>query len=215
MIDLSKQLKDNSVVMDMGGGTGWLSAYISRIDKVKQIYIVDTDRFYLNEMLPQMLKLMDGDVRKIRPVEGFFNPIMLPDKSLDAVFICSSIHHADNIEQLMVEIRRVLKDDGIFYILNETPLTSLGYLVQLLKYFVIYFKDAVLKKYKALSPSVFSGGMLYDPQLGDRSYPLWYWKRAIDNAGFVITEDIDTGLATLKGSKGTGLVHFICKINKK
>ena len=62
-----------------------------------------------------------------------------------------------------------------------------------------------------MSPAVSSSGYLYDPKLGDRDYPRWYWERALAVSGFSIESVMDTGLPTLKGRKGRPLIHFICR----
>jgi hypothetical protein len=52
---------------------------------------------------------------------------------------------------------------------------------------------------------------MYDPNLGDINYPSWYWREAIKSAGFELTEEKNTNMPTVKGTKMTGLTHFVCK----
>lgn len=72
--------------------------------------------------------------------------------------------------------------------------------------------NSIFCRYKAVAPYISSSGYLYDPYLCDKTYPIWYWKRAIYNAGFVLEAVINTGLATMKNdTKGSKLTHFICQ----
>ncbi|MDH4186709.1 MAG: hypothetical protein OEV08_06910, partial [Nitrospira sp.] len=89
--------------------------------------------------------------------------------------------------------------------------SGIRHVLSLGKAFIKIFLNAALHRYKPISPSISSSGYLYDPILGDRDYPLWYWKEAIHRSGFAIVECIDTGLATVKNVKGRSLVHFVCR----
>ena len=71
-------------------------------------------------------------------------------------------------------------------------------------------RDLLIQSYRASSPSISASGYLYDPSLGDRDYPRWYWKKALQAAGFNLQSVINTGLPTVKGSKGRSLIHYVC-----
>jgi hypothetical protein len=82
----------------------------------------------------------------------------------------------------------------------------------MIKQFIVMMKNTMLHKYKSTSQHISSSGFLYDPALGDRAYPFWYWEKAIISAGFPVFKTIDTKLVTVKAKKnGITLVHFICK----
>ena len=104
-----------------------------------------------------------------------------------------------------------MKDDGYLFILNETPLSNLRYLLIMIKRFIRIYIDTIFKNYRSKSPSISSNGILYDPILGDRIYPLWYWLKAIRMSDLSLSESINTRLPTVKGEKGIKLRHFICK----
>lgn len=210
MIDWDRYIKSNTIVLDLGGGTGWLSAYLSKHDKVDKIYNLDSSRFFLYEMMPGIVELMMGKIEKIVPIEGLFSPLLFDDCSLDIVVVASSLHHAENLESLLKEIHRVLKKEGSLFILNETPYSSVKYMTSLIKAFISISGNTLLHRYKPVSQNISSSGFLYDPYLNDKAYALWYWKQAIARAGFSMVELIQTHLPTLKNSKGLGLAHFIC-----
>jgi ubiquinone/menaquinone biosynthesis C-methylase UbiE len=211
LVDWNKYLEKDATILDLGGGIGWLSAFLSRFENVSKIYLLDSSRHFLQNMVPSIVSIMSGKIDKIVTIEALFSPLFFEEKSLDMVVICSTLHHADNIASLLLEIKRVLKDDGVLLILNETPASYLSYAFSMVKQFLKIITNTLACRYKSVSPTISSSGFLYDPRLYDKSYPLWYWKKAIDSAGFSSVSVIDTGLATVKDDKnGVSLKHFIC-----
>lgn len=211
MVNWDLYLKEKSVVLDIGGGVGWLSAFISKFAKVEKVILVDYNKYYLTEMAPRIISLMQGRQEKVLLVEGFFTPLLNEDASVDMVLICSSLHHAENLVYLLKEASRVLKKDGLLFVLNETPESTMLFIFNLFKQFIFIFRDVLLRKFRPISVSISSGGIIYDPILHDKTYPLWYFKEAIHTSGFSLVELIKTGLPTLKNKKGPELVHFVCR----
>lgn len=210
-IDWNAALPPGAVCLDLGAGTGWLSSYLSKVPHVGKIYAVDSSRASLTTLFSGMQALMGADKSKIEPIEGFFSPLLLEDKSLDAVVASSSLHHAEHLEGVMREVRRVLKDEGTLFIVNELPLHDLGYLYVLAKAFAAILFRTIFRRYRSVSRAISSSGVLDDPYLGDRRYPYWYWRKAIEAAGFRIDRVLRTGLATRKNKpRDIELVHFIC-----
>jgi SAM-dependent methyltransferase len=214
-IDLDKYITvEESTVLDLGGGTGWLSAFISTHKKVKKIFLLDSSHFFLNKMFPEITRLMGGIKEKITPVEALFCPILLDDESLDVVVASSSIHHAENLEDVLKEIHRVLKKGGKLLIFNETPNSKYGYVWFLVKKFLQIMKASLSSTYLNTSIFISSSGSLTDPYLGDKNYPMWYWEKAINKASLALVEVIDSHLFPLKSdTKGPSLVHFVCVKN--
>lgn len=210
-IDWDKYLPAQAVVIDIGGGTGWLSGYISKYQQVKEIQLIDSSLYFLDKMVPKMIQLIGGNKDKIKIVEGFFSPLLLADESVDIALICSSMHHADNISKLLIEIKRVLKKGGYLFILNETPYGNFTYLTAIIKQMLIIIRDIIFHRFKSVSTSISSNGFLYDPYLNDKAYPLWYWQKAIVKSGFLLSDVVKTGLSTLKKEKGIMLTNFICR----
>lgn len=211
IIDWEKYLVNDAKIIDIGSGGGWLSAYLSKFDFVKSIIALDTSKNYLYHIMPDVIKIMDGHTNKIQPIEGLFTPLLLDNGSLDMVVASAALHHADNLESVLKEIRSKLKEGGILVILNETPSGQLRYIARLSLAFAKILKNTMLFKYRTLSPEISSSGFKYDPYLGDRSYPVWFWEEAIRLSGFKLIEFIDSGLFTVKGTKNQSLKHFICK----
>ena len=133
------------------------------------------------------------------------------DESIDMVVSSSALHHADNLEAVLTEIYRVLNKGGYFIILNETPFSNFRYIISLIKYSMSFFISTLKKKYTSLSANISANSILYDPYLGDKSIPKWYWKKCIMNAGFKILELNETKFTPNKGQKkGIKLTNIIC-----
>jgi SAM-dependent methyltransferase len=211
MVPWEDYLPLSSKVCDMGCGGGWLTAMLSRVDSVETIYALDSSQHFLQNLLPQVMALMKGNQVKLVEIEGLFQPMLFEDAHLDAVVASSALHHADNLESVLKEIRRTLKPGGLLFVLNETPVSGYRHLLSVLAASVRTLRDLSLQRYRPASPSVSASGYLYDPALGDRDYPIWYWKQALRASGFVIESVIDTGMPTVKGRKGRSLIHFVCR----
>ncbi|OGS03937.1 MAG: hypothetical protein A2204_01205 [Elusimicrobia bacterium RIFOXYA1_FULL_47_7] len=210
-IDYSAYLKPGAKVLDLAGGPGWLSAFLSTKPYIEKIFILDSSKYFLANMVPELTKLMGGNINKVECIEGLFVPLFFNDNSLDAIFVSSSLHHADNLHDTLKEIKRVLKPSGTLFILNETPPSYLRYIYILIKAFAIILKDSLIKKYKKNSPHISSSGYKYDFALGDIYYPQWYWENAILSSGLIFEKKINTKLLTHKKEKnGLYLTHFIC-----
>lgn len=210
-LDWNTLLRNAEIVLDLGCGGGWLSSRLSLVDGIRKIYALDASRGFLNNLLPGVVQRMGGNMERIEPIEGLFTPLLFPDASLDVIVASSVMHHSDNLATLLRECRAKLKQGGRLLILNETPYSGLRHILSTSKGFLNIIANLTLCKYMEQSPSISSSGYFYDPSLGDRDYPLWYWREAITRSGFHIEQIIDTGLSTIKGKPGRSLKHFICQ----
>ena len=212
-IDFSSFLSPGAKVLDLGCGGGWLGALISKIEAVETIYALDSSTYFLRVIAPDVLALMNACSEKFMLIEGLFSPLLFEDSTLDLVVCSSALHHADALQPILEEIHRTLKSGGYLIILNETPRPGGRYLLSAFVASLRILKDLMLQTYHALSPSISSSSYLYDPVLGDRDYPRWYWEKSLNMSGFNLESIIDTGLTTLKGGHGRSLIHFICRAN--
>ncbi|WP_426668527.1 class I SAM-dependent methyltransferase [Mucilaginibacter sp. McL0603] len=210
-LDWDKYLFENSTVLDIGCGGGWLTGYLSANKKISKLMAIDSSINYLETFLPVVVDQMGGDISKIRSVQGFFSPVLLESNSVDTIVISSALHHAEGISGVLQEYKRVLKPNGFLLILNETPAAHLKYLFSISRAFIGIFCSSLFKNYREHVKKISAGGFLYDPYLGDVDYPEWYWKKTIENAGFTLVDVHNTQLATVVNSKGRSLKHFICR----
>ncbi|MCW8899134.1 MAG: methyltransferase domain-containing protein [Gammaproteobacteria bacterium] len=213
MLDWDHYLPTNASLLDLGCGIGWVSAYLSKNKNVSQITCVDSSKYFVNDLLPNVFQYMDANLEKTTSVEGFFSPILLEDDSIDGVVICASIHHADNMEEVLRECYRVLKPGGRLYILNEDPRTAWKYLMLSFRCFIKILWHIIFKKYKSISLSMSYSNILIDPDLGDRAYPVWVMMDMLKASGFKDVVKVDSGYRHSKTSThadNTPLTHFIC-----
>jgi SAM-dependent methyltransferase len=210
-LDWSKYINDNSIILDIGCGGGWLSAYLSKNERVKKIYSIDSSMNYLDNFLPESIRLAGGVSEKIEACQGLFTPLILQSSSVDLIVISSALHHADNIGSVLSDFYRVLKPNGRLLVLNETPIGSYRYIYEISKAFVKIILQSALQRYSSYVQKVSAGGFLNDPYLGDVDYPDWYWKKAIAVNGFELIDHIDSKLTTVAGYPGRTLQHFICQ----
>jgi SAM-dependent methyltransferase len=210
-LDWDSFLKDDSIVLDVACGGGWLTAYLSKSNLIKRIYAIDSSKNYLLNFLPTISVLMGGDMKKISTVQGLFTPILMDSDSVDLIVISSAAHHANNLGELFDEFYRVLKKDGYLLILNETPTSNFRFLLSFSKAFYKMVTKIVFQKFIRNSASISASGFKYDPILGDIDYPLWYWRQAIIESKFQLLDIVNSNLATVVNKPGRILKHFICR----
>jgi ubiquinone/menaquinone biosynthesis C-methylase UbiE len=192
-------------VLDLGAGTGWLSAFLSTFPNVEQIDTLDSDRNNLEVMLPQIIERMKGDTSKIHPVLGLFSPLLVPDQQYGLIVASSSIHHAPDLFDIMRELRRVIKPDGVIILLNELPRTFDGYIDYMLHLFYLMLDRVTKKSMTKYEEKISASGILYDPKLGDIAYASYQYGIAINSAGLEYTI-VDTG----QKINELPLMHFVC-----
>ena len=210
-IDWDGLLVNQSTVVDLGCGGGWLTAFLSRNEKVARIIAIDSSSNYLKNFLPGVIALSAGDPLKVEAIQGMFTPLLLPSDCVDTVVMSSAIHHADSPQAVLEEILRVLKPSGSLVLLNECPVGNLRFLARSAKAHARIFLTTLQRKYTRHTQRLSTGAFLYDPYLGDVDYPMWYWEKAIASAGLTLKQIIDTGMPTVVGSQGRSLQHFICR----
>jgi len=211
LIAWDQYLRAPCQILDLGCGGGWLAGYLATLRSTDKIYALDTCQRMLSDMLPHVVKLLGGNPEKIVSIEALFTPLLFSDGSLDVVVASSSLHHANTLEDVLKEIRRVTKTNGMLFILNETPRSGLRYIGSITLAFAKMIIKMMVRSYEPSSPSISASGYLYDSYLGDKSYPQWYWEEAIRRSGFSIVEIMDTGLTPMKGLRGPSLTHFVCQ----
>jgi ubiquinone/menaquinone biosynthesis C-methylase UbiE len=97
-------LNQDSIVADIGSGTGMLTAHF--VDKVKQIYAVEPN--------PDMRAIAINNLQQYREfvsVDGLADATTLPDHSVDLIVVGRAIHWF-NSETTKTEFSRILKPNG-------------------------------------------------------------------------------------------------------
>jgi SAM-dependent methyltransferase len=203
-------------VLDLGCGTGWLSALLSRFDQIESIIALDADSHNLEAMLPEVCHALGADLSKVRPTRGLFQPLPFEDGELDLVVASSAVHHAQDIISLFLELRRVVKDDGLIIALNETPTPNWTHLARMGRSSLRMIAENITGRIRRFGPRVSSLGLLYDPYLGDVAYSRKHWDFIFRSSGLTHREHV-TPYYPYKGkdSQSVRLTHFICRKSAK
>ena len=103
----SIELKHDYVAADLGCGSGFFSLPLSR--KVKKVYGIDIQKEML-EFLEQ--KIHQQKISNIKPLLSEENEIPLENHSVDLLISVNTLHEFRDREQMIGEMRRVLRPEG-------------------------------------------------------------------------------------------------------
>jgi ubiquinone/menaquinone biosynthesis C-methylase UbiE len=106
-------------ILEIGAGSAWLSALISKMPGVRKVYALDISEKLLKEVAGRVISSLAGDKNKIELVVADFNNLPFGDSRFDAVVCDASLHHAADLARLLKEIKRVLKKDGFIAAVRE------------------------------------------------------------------------------------------------
>ncbi len=112
-------------VIDVGAGTCFLSAKLSRLPEVEKVFAVDLSEKFLTSTGARVLEHFGAAMEKMTFVATDFNEIPLPAASVDTAFIFAAIHHSLSPIKTLQEVARVLKPGGTLLIL-ENPKSVIG-----------------------------------------------------------------------------------------
>jgi SAM-dependent methyltransferase len=101
-------------VMEIGAGTGWCSAHLSRRPDVERVFAVDYDRYAVHELMPRVFGYANARNEIISRVFGSFNHMPQVHGQIDLVVSIGAIHHSENLMATLKEVYRVLKPGGYF-----------------------------------------------------------------------------------------------------
>lgn len=95
-------------VLDAGAGTGRIS--LKLFDADAQVTALDIS--------PEMLAILKSKNASIETAEGDIEHMPFEDDTFDMIFSSLTLIHLKKIDQFMDECYRVLKDDGLFILVN-------------------------------------------------------------------------------------------------
>lgn len=132
--ELDKYHFNNKKILEIGAGK---SEFLSLFDKNNEVTALDISPILLRE-----------NKGKVKLVVGDAENLPFPDESFDFVYLVGVLHHLEDQNKALKEIKRVLKDSGQFF-LSEPTKRSLNWSYYLIRRLGI--KILGLKKFKKMS----------------------------------------------------------------
>ena len=110
----------NGVGIDLGSGVGAVSSVVAKKKEVERIYSVELTENCVRLCQPIIKKkILDSKYNKVISVMGDFDNIQLEDNRLDFAISWDSMHHSINLPKTLKEVRRVLKPNGYFVVVDR------------------------------------------------------------------------------------------------
>ncbi len=106
-------------LLEIGAGGAWLSAELSKLPKVVEVFATDFSPRLLKEQAPQVFAVLNANCAKITRMPGDFHKLDFPSNHFDFVVSSAVLHDAANIVQVLREAKRVLKPGGRFVAIRE------------------------------------------------------------------------------------------------
>jgi ubiquinone/menaquinone biosynthesis C-methylase UbiE len=118
-VELVFNKKISGRIIEVGAGTGWFSALMSKEEQIKEVYALDYDKYSVEKLFPLVFKNLEADTSKITSVLGSYNKMECEDNFFDYVISIGAIHHSENLTATFKEAYRVLKPGGILVALEH------------------------------------------------------------------------------------------------
>jgi len=106
-------------ILEIGAGAGWLSAELSKLPRVVEVFATDFSTKVLQEHAPRVFSLLNAHTSKIIRTPGDFHKLDFPSNYFDFVVSSAALQHATNPVQVLREVKRVLKRGGRFVAIRE------------------------------------------------------------------------------------------------
>lgn len=110
-------------ILELGAGSCWCAAELSKLRALQQIYALDFSRILLTKVAPHIMKYLNADMTKITRVKGDFYDLSYFDEGyFDFVIYDATLHHAAFPQKTLREACRILKKDGCIICIREPVL---------------------------------------------------------------------------------------------
>jgi SAM-dependent methyltransferase len=166
--------------IDVAAGVLWLLPLLFRIIKPDHVTCLEYSAHRLLKLGPEVLKRNGVPLAKVTLALGSFYDIKAPAGSMDFAVLCQAFHHADHPDQLIEQIAKVLKPDGVIIILGEDAVdwAFKHDLLHAIRYVAYRFLPAAFRRSFLHSPYGAPRSLIArsqdifppDPVLGDHAY---------------------------------------------
>lgn len=129
---VQRYLPHNATVLEVGAGSAWLSALLSRDTRVRRVIVTEIDARRLALAQEYFAPALDAHREKmVFRQHDFHNLESVADRSVDVVVVDAALHHTDTPVALLQELRRILAPGGRLLAIREPVLPLLPGLQQL------------------------------------------------------------------------------------
>ncbi len=166
--------------IDVAAGVLWLLPSLFRIVNPDHVTCVEYSAHRLLKHGPEVLKKNRVPLAKVTLALGSFYDIKAPSGSMDFAVLCQAFHHADQPDQLLEQIAKVLKPDGVIIVLGEDAVdwAFRHDLLHAIRYFAYRFLPTTFRRSFLYSPYGAPRSLVArsrdifppDPVLGDHAY---------------------------------------------
>jgi ubiquinone/menaquinone biosynthesis C-methylase UbiE len=119
------KIKFKGTILEIGAGSCWFSSELSKLDSVNKIYCLDFSERIIKDIAPGIMNYLKANTNKIIPVVGDFYNLDFKEKMFDMIVVDAALHHIEDMESALIEIKKVLKDDGVIIAIREPILPKL------------------------------------------------------------------------------------------
>ncbi len=112
---------ENMVFVDIGVGTGYFAVPVAK--RFPDSVVIGVD------IQPKMLEILEEKIEKenlknLKTVLSEENNVPIEDKIADRILVANVFHELHNPQKFLNEIKRILKDDGKFIIIDWKPIET-------------------------------------------------------------------------------------------
>lgn len=108
------ELRKHDIVADLGAGNGYFTIPMAKYTE-ETVYAVDIE--------PRMLGLLKNQaeheqINNIRDITAGLDDTPISENSIDKVLVSQVIHEVPSLENALNEIKRILKPDGVLFLIE-------------------------------------------------------------------------------------------------
>lgn len=109
----------HGTVLDVGAGVCWTTALVSRWPCVEKVHALDYSEHRLFKIAPLVFQQLDAAQEKIERHCQSMSPLPYPDESADLVIFCQALYMAEQPEEVLRDVYRVLQPGGVVLVSCE------------------------------------------------------------------------------------------------